>query len=63
MLHKFLNWVRGKEEPAGLDNPSLDFGRYSDNNKVPGKVRRWKEADSLFKEKNMQSRWMLFLII
>ncbi|SDE20857.1 type III secretion system chaperone family protein [Niabella drilacis] len=52
MLNKFLNWVRGKEEPAAQNNSSIDFGRYSDNNKVPGKVRRWKEADNLFKEKS-----------
>ncbi|MBZ4189203.1 YbjN domain-containing protein [Niabella beijingensis] len=52
MLNKFLNWVRGKEEPAAEGNPSIDFGRYSDNNKVSSKVRRWKEADNLFKEKN-----------
>ncbi|MGJ7031051.1 hypothetical protein [Niabella hirudinis] len=52
MLNKFLNWVRGKEEPAAQNNIAVDFGRYSDNNKVPGKVRRWKEADNLFKEKN-----------
>ncbi|HEX7756726.1 MAG TPA: hypothetical protein VF421_15345, partial [Niabella sp.] len=51
MLNKFINWVRGKEEPAGKGNPSMDFGRYSDNNKQSGKVRRWKDADQLFKEK------------
>ncbi|ANH82999.1 hypothetical protein A8C56_20215 [Niabella ginsenosidivorans] len=51
MLNKFLNWVRGKEEPAGKGILLMDFGRYSDNNKVSGKVRRWKDADNLFKEK------------
>lgn len=51
MFGKFLSWVRSKGEPAGKDNPSMDFGRYSDNNKVPRKVRRWKDADTLFKEK------------
>ena len=51
MLNKFINWVRGREEPAGKGNPSMDFGRYSDNNKQSGKVRRWKDADQLFKEK------------
>ncbi|MCF3110494.1 hypothetical protein LL912_17035 [Niabella sp. CC-SYL272] len=52
MLNKILNWVRGKEEPSAQGNPSIEFGRYSDNNKMSGKVRRWKDADSLFKEKN-----------
>lgn len=32
-------------------DPSVSFGRYSDNNKPLLKVNRWTEADNLFKEK------------
>ena len=31
--------------------PIIDFGRYSDNNKTIEKIGRWAEADNLFKEK------------
>lgn len=34
--------------PAG---PEISFGRYSDNNKPPGKVLRWTDADNLYKDK------------
>lgn len=36
-----------KEEPE----PPIFFGRYSDNNKSAEKIRRWTDADNLFKEK------------
>lgn len=51
MLKNLFNWVRGKDEPSASGNSSVEFGRYSDNNKGTGKVRRWKDADNLYKEK------------
>ena len=38
---------RGKKKP---ENPEISFGRYSDNNKTVEKVRRWTDADNLFKQ-------------
>jgi hypothetical protein len=38
---------RGKKKP---ENPDISFGRYSDNNKTVEKVRRWTDADNLFKQ-------------
>lgn len=38
---------RGKKKP---ENPEISFGRYSDNNKTIEKVRRWTDADNLFKQ-------------
>jgi hypothetical protein len=38
---------RGKKKP---ENPDISFGRYSDNNKSVEKVRRWTDADNLFKQ-------------
>lgn len=38
---------RGKKKP---ENPEIPFGRYSDNNKSIEKVRRWTDADNLFKQ-------------
>ncbi|HEX6427609.1 MAG TPA: hypothetical protein VF008_07995, partial [Niastella sp.] len=38
---------RGKKKP---ENPDISFGRYSDNNKTIEKVRRWTDADNLFKQ-------------
>lgn len=40
---------RGKKKP---DNPDISFGRYSDNNKTVEKVRRWTDADNLFKQQS-----------
>ena len=40
---------RGKKKP---DQPDISFGRYSDNNKTVEKVRRWTEADNLFKQQS-----------
>jgi len=47
MLDKLFGWGKKKEEPE----PSVSFGRYSDNNKHNEKVNRWTDADALFKEK------------
>ncbi|MBL7745149.1 MAG: hypothetical protein JNN00_16865 [Chitinophagaceae bacterium] len=47
MLDKLFGWGKKKPEPE----PSILFGRYSDNNKPVAKVNRWTEADNLFKEK------------
>jgi hypothetical protein len=40
---------RGKKKP---ENPDITFGRYSDNNKTVEKVRRWTDADNLFKQQS-----------
>jgi hypothetical protein len=40
---------RGKKKP---ENPDISFGRYSDNNKSIEKVRRWTDADNLFKQQS-----------
>jgi hypothetical protein len=48
MLDKIFGWSKKKEEPI---DPTISFGRYSDNNKPAGKVNRWTDADNLFKEK------------
>jgi hypothetical protein len=40
---------RGKKKPG---NPDISFGRYSDNNKSIEKVRRWTDADNLFKQQS-----------
>ncbi|THU41910.1 YbjN domain-containing protein [Niastella caeni] len=40
---------RGKKKP---ENPEIPFGRYSDNNKTVEKVRRWTDADNLFKQQS-----------
>lgn len=42
---------RGKKKGDSQAAPDIIFGRYSDNNKPVGKVSRWTDADSLFKEK------------
>jgi len=53
MLEKIFSWSKKKEgEEEGRSNePSIRFGRYSDNNKPVPKVEKWNEAESLFKEK------------
>ncbi len=46
---------RGKKSPEQASQPvqpDIPFGRYSDNNKSVEKVRRWTDADNLFKEQN-----------
>ncbi|WP_205508083.1 hypothetical protein [Longitalea arenae] len=40
---------RGRKKP---ENPDISFGRYSDNNKTVEKVRRWTDADNLFKQQS-----------
>ncbi|MBL0146145.1 MAG: hypothetical protein IPP48_10555 [Chitinophagaceae bacterium] len=47
MLDKLFGWGKKKQET----NPSIRFGRYSDNNKTVEKTNKWTEADNLFKEK------------
>lgn len=42
---------RGKKKDNSQADPSISFGRYSDNNKPLPKVNRWTDADNLFKEK------------
>ncbi|OQP50468.1 hypothetical protein A4H97_01095 [Niastella yeongjuensis] len=43
---------RGKKSPDQALQPDIPFGRYSDNNKTVEKVRRWTEADDLFKQQS-----------
>ncbi len=47
MLDKLFGWGKKKEEI----NPTIRFGRYSDNNKSVEKTKRWGDADTLFKDK------------
>jgi hypothetical protein len=47
MLDKLFGWGKKKEE----NNPAIQFGRYSDNNKSVEKTNKWTEADNLFKDK------------
>jgi hypothetical protein len=47
MLDKLFGWGKKKEE----NNPTIQFGRYSDNNKSVEKTNKWTEADNLFKDK------------
>lgn len=48
MLEKIFSWGKKKD----TQEPSIRFGRYSDNNKPLEKTNKWGEADKLFKEKN-----------
>ncbi|MBP6430174.1 MAG: hypothetical protein KA319_00220 [Ferruginibacter sp.] len=50
MLDKLFGWGKKKEE----NNPTIRFGRYSDNNKTVEKTNRWTDADNLFKDKKYQ---------
>jgi hypothetical protein len=47
MFDKLFGRIKKKTEPE----PTISFGRYSDNNKPIEKVNRWTDADNLFKEK------------
>ncbi|MGE5521739.1 MAG: hypothetical protein ACM3VS_17580 [Candidatus Dadabacteria bacterium] len=49
MLEKIFS--RTKKKPEEEADPSIQFGRYSDNNKSLAKIEKWNEAESLFKEK------------
>ncbi len=49
MLDKLFGWGKKKKE-RGMD-PTIPFGRYSDNNKPLAKTTRWTDADNLYKEK------------
>lgn len=53
MLEKIFSWSKKKEEESAsrTAEPSVRFGRYSDNNKPVAKVEKWNEAESLFKGK------------
>lgn len=45
-----LNKLFGRRKTIQPDEPQLNFGRYSDNNKPVSKINHWKDADSLFRE-------------
>lgn len=47
MLEKIFSWYKKRESDD--EEPQIQFGRYSDNNKPVDKVQRWNEADTLFK--------------
>lgn len=49
MLEKIFK--RSKKIQPDDNDPTILFGRYSDNNKSVQKVEKWSEADALFKEK------------
>lgn len=49
MFDKLFGW--GKKKPVETVEPSVVFGRYSDNNKPLAKANRWTDADNFFKEK------------
>lgn len=49
MLGKLFGW--GKKKKSTVPDPTIPFGRYSDNNKPLDKVNRWTDADNLYKEK------------
>jgi hypothetical protein len=54
MLDKIFGWSKKKDGETIVvtpQNPTIQFGRYSDNNKPVEKVDKWNEADALFKEK------------
>lgn len=47
MFDKLFGW--GKKESAS--DPTIHFGRYSDNNKTVEKTNRWADSDVFYKEK------------
>ncbi len=53
MFDKLFGWGKKEDPSASVQSaaPSINFGRYSDNNKTLEKTGRWSEADTLFKEK------------
>lgn len=42
---------KGKKKEGQAPEPTISFGRYSDNNKPVAKTARWTDSDNLFKEK------------
>lgn len=59
MLDKIFK--RSKKIVTDDNDPSILFGRYSDNNKSVKKVEKWNEADALFKEKKFHESIQAFL--
>lgn len=52
MLEKIFNRTKKKDDEEAIPvKPSIQFGRYSDNNKPIEKVEKWNRADLFFKEK------------
>ena len=49
MFDKIFGW--GKKKTVPVEEPTISFGRYSDNNKPVAKINRWTDADNFFKEK------------
>ncbi len=47
VFSRLFGWARKNEG----EDPPIQFGRYSDNNKSVEKVQKWTEADNLFKAK------------
>lgn len=48
-----LDKIFGKSRNKLIPEPSISFGRYSDNNKTLSQINRWKDAEMLFKEKKV----------
>jgi hypothetical protein len=51
MFEKLFNWGKKEASNPQIIQPSIPFGRYSDNNKPKATVAKWADADNLFKEK------------
>jgi hypothetical protein len=56
VLDKLFGWGKKK-----VEEPSIPFGRYSDNNKTVEKVNRWTDADNLFKKQQYHDSVEAFL--
>jgi hypothetical protein len=60
MLDRLFGRTRKKPDSETNTDPTVTFGRYSDNNKPVEKVNRWTEADNLFKEKKYMESFDAF---
>ncbi len=59
MLDKIFK-KQSKKQENEEDEPTVVFGRYSDNNKSIEKVEKWNESDALFKEKKYRDSIISF---
>jgi hypothetical protein len=56
-----LQKLFGRKKPIQRTQPGIRLGRYSDNNKLPSKVKQWTAAEDLFKkEKYLESLDAMF---
>ncbi len=61
MLEKIFSRAKKKEGGEQVPELSIQFGRYSDNNKPVIKVKKWNEAEVLSKKKSGAKALLLFL--